>query len=85
MQTSFSAPSPTGSASSVPVPSEFIYSDGLLTRINYSSPAGWYKLFGYTNGILTTAELHKEGNSILITTYTYTDGVLTGMSSLELL
>lgn len=83
MQTSFSAPSPTSSVSSTLVPSEFIYSDGALTRINYSSPAGWYKLFGYTDGILTVAELHKEDNSILITTYVYTDGVLTGISNTE--
>ena len=83
MQTSISVPSSTGSTSSMLVPSEFIYSDGLLTRINYSSPAGWYKLFGYTDGILTVAELHKEGSSILITTYVYTNGVLTGISSVE--
>lgn len=83
MQTSFSVP--TGSDSFKLVPSEFIYTDGILTRINYSFPVGWYKLFVYTNGLLTSTELHKEGNSILITTYTYTDGVLTGMSSLELL
>ena len=82
MQTSISVP--TGSASSMLVPSEFIYSDGVLTRINYSFPVGWYKVFVYADGILTSTELHK-GSAILETTYVYTDGVLTGMSSLELL
>lgn len=81
MQTSISVPSFT---SSTLVPSEFIYSGGILTRINYSSPTGWYKVFVYTDGVLTSTELHK-GNSILATTYTYTNGVLTGMSSVELL
>ena len=82
MQTSISVP--TGSTSSMLVPSEFIYTGGVLTRINYSSPVGWYKLCVYTNGVLTSTELHK-GSAILETTYTYTNGVLTGMSSLELL
>ena len=84
MQTSISVPSSTGSASSMLVPSEFIYSDGVLTRINYSFPVGWYKLCLYTDGVLTSTELHKN-STILETTYTYTDGVLTGMSSVELL
>lgn len=82
MQTSFSVP--TGSDSFKLVPSEFIYTDGILTRINYSFPVGWYKLFVYTDGLLTSTELHKN-STILETTYTYTAGVLTGMSSLELL
>ena len=84
MQTSISVPSSTGSARSMLVPSEFIYSDGVLTRINYSFPVGWYKLCLYTDGVLTSTELHKN-STILETTYTYTDGVLTGMSSVELL
>lgn len=84
MQTSISVPSSTGSDSFKLVPSEFIYTGGVLTRINYSSPVGWYKLCVYTNGVLTSTELHK-GSAILETTYTYTNGVLTGMSSLELL
>jgi len=82
MQTSFSVPSSTGSTSSTLVPSKFIYTDGILTRINYSFPIGWYKLFVYTDGVLTSTQLHK-GNAMLITTYEYTNGVLTGMSSLE--
>lgn len=85
MQTSFSVPSSTGSTSSMLVPSEFIYTDGVLTRINYSFPVGWYKLCLYTDGLLTSTELHKGGNSILETAYTYTDGVLTGASTVELL
>lgn len=84
MQTSFSVPSSTGSASSMLVPSEFIYSGGILTRINYSSPVGWYKVCVYTDGVLTSTELHK-GSAILETTYVYTNGVLTGISSTELL
>jgi hypothetical protein len=82
MQTSINVPSSTGSASSMLVPSEFIYTDDLLTRINYSSPVDWYKLFVYTDGVLTSTELHKN-STILETTYVYTDGVLTGMSSTE--
>ena len=82
MQTSISVPSSTGSTSSMLVPAEFIYSGGVLTRINYSFPTGWYKLCVYTDNVLTSTELHK-GSAILETTYTYTAGVLTGMSSLE--
>ena len=84
MQTSINVPSSTGSASSMLVPSELSYTDGILTRINYSFPVGWYKLCVYTDGILTSTELHK-GSAILETTYVYTNGVLTGISSTELL
>ena len=67
----------SSTAGSAPTNPSFTYTDGQLTRIDYSG--GEYKTFTYTNGLLTEMRF-SSGAGLLTKTFTYSNGDLVNIS-----